>query len=174
VINTIRQLYNWLLSLIRRGKLEREMEEEMRFHLEMQVEQNLEAGMAAKDARYAARRQFGNQPWLKEANREMWSLNSIETLVQDLRYSARMLTKKPGFTLLAVTTLALCIGVNTALFTGFNLLLRPKPIKDPDTVVKLEQRGCSGRTFSYADYLTFRDRTQSFWTLLPSYSAGFY
>ena len=59
-MNTIRQLYNWLLSLTRRGRLEREMEEEMRFHLEMQIEQNLEAGMEPENARYAAKRQFGN------------------------------------------------------------------------------------------------------------------
>jgi hypothetical protein len=75
--------------------------------------------------------------------------------------------------LLAVTTLALGIGVNTALFTGFNLLLRPKPIIDQDTVVMLEQRGGSRRSFSYADYLSFRDQAHSFSALLPSYNDGF-
>src|SRR5215510_6826270 len=96
------QLWRRLLSLARRGRFEREMEEEMRFHLELQIERNLASGMAMKEARYAARRQFGNQTWLKEASREMWSLNSIETLIQDLRYGARMLLKKPGFTLIAI------------------------------------------------------------------------
>ncbi len=64
------QLWRRLLSLTRRGRYEREMEEEMRFHLDMQIEQNLHAGMATEEAHYAARRRFGNQTWLKEASRE--------------------------------------------------------------------------------------------------------
>jgi hypothetical protein len=89
LLQFLSQLWRRLLSLMRRRRFEREMEEEMRFHLEMQIEQNLASGMAAEESHYAARRQFGNQTWLKEVSRDMWSVRFIETLIQDLRYGAR-------------------------------------------------------------------------------------
>jgi macrolide transport system ATP-binding/permease protein len=155
-----------LLSLLRRRKLQREMEEEMRFHLEMQFEQNLGTGMATEEAHFAARRQFGNQTWLKEASREMWSLHSIETLIQDLRYGLRIMLKNPGFMLIAVLTLALGIGANTAIFNIVNaLLLRPIP-----GVVEAERLVNVGRThedaafdsLSYPDYLDYREQNTVF------------
>jgi len=94
----------------------------------------------------------------------------MRTLIQDLRFGARMLLKKPGFTLIAVLTLALGIGVNTALFTGFNFFLRPKPIKDPDTVVSLEYQGSRREIrFSYPDYAYFRDHAQVFSDLIAAH-----
>src|SRR5262245_820432 len=98
----------------------------------------------------------------------------MQSLLQDLRFGARMLAKKPGFTLIAIFTLALGIGMNTALFTGFNIILRPKPIKDPHTVVRLEYRSASkGIRFSYPDYAYFRDHAQVFSDLFASHEEKF-
>src|SRR5262249_51762222 len=163
----VSQLWRRLLSLLRRRRHEREMEEEMRFHLEMQIEQNLSSGMAAEEAHYAARRQFGNQTWLKEVSREMWSLTSIETLIQDLRYGARMLRKNLGFTLVAVVTLSLGIGANTAIFSVVNaVLLQPLPYMDSGRLVMLwtddPRHGVHEEGVSYLNFDDWRKMNRSF------------
>src|SRR5215470_8431313 len=126
------------------------MEEEMRFHLEMQIEQNLASGMAAEEARYAARRQFGNQTWLREVSREMWRLNSIETLIQDLRYGARRLMRSPGFSAAAILSLSLGIGANTAIFSVVTaVLIRPLPYPEAESLVGVFNSGViQGETFN--------------------------
>jgi predicted permease len=159
LLDFLSRLLRRLLSLMRRRKLQREMEEEMRFHLEMQREQNLETGMATEEAHFAARRQFGNQTWFKEASREMWSLTSIERLFQDLRYGARMLKKNPGFTVIAVATLALGIGANTAIFSIVNaVLLRPFPYQEPERLMALQENisGSVGNTVSFPNFVDWR------------------
>jgi putative ABC transport system permease protein len=168
-MNSFRLIWRRLLSLMRKGRLEREMDEEMRFHLEMQIEQNLAAGMAREEARHAAQRQFGNQTWLKEVSREMWSLKFIEMMIQDLRYGARVLMKNPGFTLLAVLTLALGIGSTTTIFSAIqNILLDPFPYTDAHRVVTIRIHDTSssrpgGRGwFQTPEFLDYQEQNHVF------------
>src|SRR5499426_2704215 len=98
LLDKLSQLWRRLLFYLRRDRFDRELEEEMRFHLEMKAEENLAAGTSQEEARYAARRQFGNQTLLREVSRDMWGFRSLETLAQDIRYSLRIMVRNPGFT----------------------------------------------------------------------------
>jgi predicted permease len=149
-------------AILRRAQAERELDEELRYHIEQQTEQNIRLGMDREEARTAARKAFGGVEQAKERSRDARGVRWLEDLWQDMRYGARMLVKKPGFTLIAVITLALGIGVNTALFTIYNaFVLKPLPIDDPQSIVTMRGVGPDGsnwRVFSYTDYLDYRDR----------------
>jgi hypothetical protein len=153
-----------LHGLVFRRRMERELDDELRAHLEMAVENHLRQGMTPEEARSAAQREFGGVEQTKEAYRERRGLPVVETLVQDLRYGGRMLRKSPALTAVAILSLALGIGANTAIFTLIDaLMLKMLPVKNPSELVELS-RYHQGQhsSFSYPWYEQFRDRSHSF------------
>jgi macrolide transport system ATP-binding/permease protein len=135
-------LFARLRGLLFRNRLERELDEEVQFHLEMQAEDNLQAGMDTAEARYAALRSFGGVEPMKEQHRAQRTLSLMETTINDVRYAFRTLRKSWGFAAVAVLSLALGIGGNTAIFSLLDTaLLRTLPVKEPEQLVLLSQVG---------------------------------
>src|SRR5215472_9382515 len=141
----MRELWRRLRFLFDRDRFESDLDEEIRFHLAMKAQKTGDA--------YAARRQFGNAGILKEVSREMWGWASLERLWRDLRYGMRQLAANPGFTAVAVLSLALGIGANTAIFSLIDhVMLRLLPVRNP------EQLQVVLRSVSYPRFEEFRRR----------------
>jgi len=146
-----------------RTQIEDELEEELRAHIQNRADDLERSGLARAEAERRARIEFGDRERFKEESREALAGNFIETLLQDVRFSLRVLHKSPGFTPVAVLTLALAIGANAVVFSVMNgLILRPLDVPQAESLWVLEFAKDKDASQSYPDYLDLRDRNRSF------------
>ena len=164
-----------------RRRQDEELDEEIAGHLRMAIADRVARGESPEQAARAARLEFGNVGLIKETTRDTWGWIAFEQVLQDIRYACRMLRKAPGFTAVAVATLALGIGANTAMFSVINaVLLRPLPFPSPDALVAVSsvdlRRGPSqgaSMSTSYPDFFDWRSRLQAFEHLSAYRDASF-
>ena len=162
-MNPIAWLRSLAAHLFHRDGSAREIDEELRSHIAHRADDLARAGMDRAGAERQARIEFGGLEHYKEESREALGGNSIRTLLQDVRYSMRVLRKSPGFTIAAVLTLALAIGANAVVFGVLNaLVLRPLNVPHPQSLYTLEHGGYKDQSTSYPDYLDLRKRNHSF------------
>ena len=158
-----------LRSIFRRRQVERDLDEELQYHLDNKIEELLSRGLDPAEARNVALRAMDGLTQRKEECRDARRVNLIDNAIQDLRYGVRVLAKAPGFTAVAVLTLALGIGANTAIFSVIDaVLLKPLNLPDPDRIVQLMlfspgwAKGQNANTASLFEFNVYRERRDVF------------
>lgn len=155
---------NWFQRLLKTARMEKELDVELRFHFEAQVADKINAGLTEAEARRATRIEFGGLEQIKQDCRESRGTLWLVSIVQDLRFGARILAKSPGFSVTAILVLALGIGVSTLAFSLYNIAsLQSIPVRDPTTVVRIERRSPANINpgVPYASIAYYRDNAKS-------------
>jgi len=176
MIHHLRAMAARLRGLFGDRGADRELGDEIEAHLRLLTERYVRQGMTEGEAAWAARRQFGNITLLKEANREMRGIRLIDTLSQDLRFGARILVKSPGFSFVAILTLALGIGANTAIFSVVNgTLIKPLPYEESERLVFVAEQAASGgqAPVSYPNFTDWRAQNRVFERVSVFNSGGY-
>ena len=166
VSSWMRRMQRRWQALRRKQELDHELDDELRYHIERETERNVARGMPPDEARRAALVGFGGVARTKQEVRETRGVHMIEDILQDLRYGARMMRRTPGLTLIAVVTLALGIGANTAIFSVVNaVLLRPLDHPESDRLVRVSLQNVETddphNPIGDADFLAMRDRNRT-------------
>jgi putative ABC transport system permease protein len=171
-------MWRRLRAWVRSSPLDRELDAEMRFHLEMEAQKHIDRGLSTAEARARARRDFGPLVKHREAARDARGLTDMRELTQDIRYAVRTLTKNPGFSLLAVVTLALGIGANTVIFSIVDAAYFSRyPLREPDRLLRIYGEDRAGATaqlgFSLPRFEFFRDHQTTFASVAAANYNGF-